>query len=198
MNVQHYCDQVRDAFNKDFIPKYLSVTSKTRNELINDKSDYAKILFEMINDQLALVADGTYLYCEKSANNKVQRLLYSGSKKRPHIKPFIVCTTTRYIIYAFGPYPVVDNDAKILTNILETSSEFRNLLMPGDLIILDRGFRDCIKNLNREYSITCHMPTCSHDQLTCYEANIMTFLSRIIMHPQRTPSTDLLGKKEIY
>ena len=27
---------------------------------------------------------------------------------------------------------------------------------------------------------------------------IMTFLRRILMHPQRTSSTDLLGKKEIY
>ena len=78
----------------------------------------------MKDDQLALVAEGTYLYCEKSANNKIQRLLYSGIKKRPHIKPFIVCTTTGYIINAFDPYPAVDNDVKILTNILKTLVDF--------------------------------------------------------------------------
>ena len=32
-----------------------------------------KLLFELDNDTLVLIADGTYLYCEKSLNNQLQR-----------------------------------------------------------------------------------------------------------------------------
>ena len=46
--------------------------------------------------------------------------------------------------------------------------------MSGDLIILDRGFRDCIKNLNKEYGIKCHMPTFSND-----EANNTRFVTKL-------------------
>ena len=61
---------------------------------------------------MVFIADGTYLYCEKSSNNMLQRELYSGQKKRHLIKPFVICASKGFIIDVFG---ATDNDAKILT-----------------------------------------------------------------------------------
>ena len=65
----------------------------------------------------------------------MQLKLYSDQKIRPPIQPFIVCLT----------YTAVDNDAKIITNILETQTEFRYLVALNDCFILGRGFRDFIQ-----------------------------------------------------
>ena len=99
-----------------------------------------KELHDLSDDQLALIADGTYLYCEKSFNNLIQRKLYSSQKKRPLIKPFVICASNGCIVDVFGPYPAVDNDAKIIEDILANNKAFRELLLPNDLLILDRGF----------------------------------------------------------
>ncbi len=50
----------------------------------------SKILYDLDPSQLVLIADGTYLYCEKSENSDTQRRLYSGQKKCHLIKPFVI------------------------------------------------------------------------------------------------------------
>lgn len=40
----------------------------------------AKLLFDMTDEQLAIVADDTYLFNEKSKDNNLQREMYSGQK----------------------------------------------------------------------------------------------------------------------
>ena len=102
-----------------------------------------------LNNQLCLIADGTYLYCQKSENNKMQRLLYSGQKKRQLIKPFIVCTTDGYIVDAYGPFAATVNDASILSYLLDNSN-LRELLVKNDVIVLDRGFRDVLHSLKND------------------------------------------------
>jgi hypothetical protein len=76
-SIQNYCDQVREALLKDFVPKYLSSKSKTRQDWLMDNSYYVKNLFDLNDDQLAIVCDGTYIYCEKSANHSFQRSSYN-------------------------------------------------------------------------------------------------------------------------
>jgi hypothetical protein len=44
----------------------------------------------MLDNQLGLIADGTYIYSQKTLNNKIQRLLYSDQKGRPLIEPLII------------------------------------------------------------------------------------------------------------
>ena len=134
-------------------------------------TDIVKRLFELNEDCLALIADGTYLYCEKSLNNKVQRKTYSGQKKRHLIKPFIIVTSDGHIVDVFGPYAATYNDAKIIENIFEKKDDFKKLIHPGDLLILDRGFRDIVKQLEKKYKIITKMPACSKEKLTTLEAN---------------------------
>lgn len=73
-----------------------------------------------------------------------------------------------------GPYPARDNDAKILTKVDQSSDTFRNL-RNGDILILDRGFRDCVKHFEQR-GFDVKMPSLVQSstlkgQLTTIEAN---------------------------
>ena len=64
----------------------------------------SKILYDLDPSQLVLIADGTYLYCEKSENSDTQRRLYSGQKKRHLIKPFVIVAENGVIVGIYGPF----------------------------------------------------------------------------------------------
>ena len=44
--------------------------------------------------------------------------------------------------------------------VLEENVDLRSLLRHGDIAILDRGFRDCVIELNESHKLAIHMPTC--------------------------------------
>ena len=96
------------------------------------------------------------MYCQKSENNKLQRLLYSGQKKRHLIKPFVVCARNGYIIDVFGPFAATANDASILLHL----KSLKDVALPNDLFILDRGFRDALKELTQKYGLLTKAPAC--------------------------------------
>jgi hypothetical protein len=132
-------------------------------------------------NNLAVITDGTYLYCQKSSDNTFQKKSWSVQKNASLVKPFVVCATDGYIVDVYGPYPAVDNDAKILRNVLETDRDLRQLLKPNDNIILDRGFRDSITHLETVYNFKTRMPTCkpiNKNQLTTIEANQSRFVTK--------------------
>ena len=41
-------------------------------------------------EQIVLIADGAYLFCQKSANSEFQRRTYSQHKRRHLVKPLII------------------------------------------------------------------------------------------------------------
>lgn len=96
--VSDYCAQLRISLIKDFVPIYLGSNHLSREEFLQKNTIFSKSLFNMTDDQLCIIADGTYIYCQKSSNNKLQRQLWSGHKKRPLIKPFVVCYPNGFII----------------------------------------------------------------------------------------------------
>jgi len=108
---------------------------------------------------LAFVADATYTYIDKSANNDFQRLTYNKQKKR--LKPMTICSTDGRIVDFYGLYVAVNNDATILTHVLDSNDDFKALIREGDIFLLDRGFRDCVKELSQKYQIQLQMPTCN-------------------------------------
>lgn len=92
----------------------------SREKLIqNHTRSFAQKLLET-EDLLILVADGTYIYIQKSSNNNLQRRCFSMHKYRPLVKPMIITTTTGYIVEVFGPYFADgnNNDAKIMEDLL--------------------------------------------------------------------------------
>jgi hypothetical protein len=166
---------------KDFVPKYLGANHIKRNEWLTHNTKIATKLYEMDNDQLAIITDGTYLYCQKSKDNTFQKKSWSVQKNASLVKPFVICATDGYIVDIFGPYPAVDNDAKILKNILSTNKDLRKLLKEKDHIILDRGFRDSINDLETVYKLKTHIPTCTpikQNHMSTIDANQSRFVTK--------------------
>jgi hypothetical protein len=171
--VGEYCSQVRKSLINDFVPKNLGASHLPRNDWIKQNTLISKELFNVENN-LILVADGTYCYCQKSSNNMFQRKAYSMQKSRPLVKPFVVCSTNGRIVDIYGLFPATDNDSTIIQKILETNKDLVKLIKPKDHILLDRGFRDSIQTLQNKYKLITHMPSCVHPRnkfLTTAEAN---------------------------
>ena len=91
-DVSRYLKQAREAFMKDFVPKNLGTTTMDRENWLKHNTRIAKELFNSKDEELVLVADGMYCYCQKSFNNSFQRKSFSVQKGRHLVKPFIICT----------------------------------------------------------------------------------------------------------
>lgn len=179
--VGHYCKQVRKALTKDFVPKYIGAAHLPREEWIKHNTDIVKELFTLNNQQFAIIADGTYCYCQKSSNNYFQRKSFSMQKKRHLVKPFVICSTDGLIVDIYGPYPATENDATIIQKVLDSDKDLKRLLKARDHLILDRGFRDAVEKLKKEYRFKTHMPTClppNQKQLTTLQANQSRFVTK--------------------
>ena len=104
-------------------------------------------LFNLKDDELAIVVDGTYGRCEKSGNNRFQYASWSAQKQDNLIKPFLICCANGYIIDCYGPFAANKNDAKIFEYILDRDIDLQRILESEKTsVFLDRG-KDLIKKL---------------------------------------------------
>ena len=72
-------------------------------------------------------------------------------KHRPLEKPVMIISTDGYILSVLGPYLAdkKNNDTSITDHILKTNvEEMRDWLQPGDVFVVDSGFRDSVELLN--------------------------------------------------
>lgn len=168
-----YIDAARAALTSDFVSKNLGFQNLSRQFLIENSSEMASELFcDGNNDRAIIVADGTYIFNNKSKNYDLQRRTYSEQKKRNLTKPMVFVTTNGKFIDVLGPYEASNNDASIMASILEAG--VMNL-EKGDIFLLDRGFRDCLPLLE-ERGFEAKMPefilkTDKTHQLTTEKAN---------------------------
>jgi len=110
----------RTALLSMFVPNFLGTNHISREDFITKHTrTMAKTLFAGGEDVCILVADGTYMYIEKSSNYKFQRRTFSLHKGRPLVKPMILVSSTGYILEVFGLYFAdgKNNDANILTSV---------------------------------------------------------------------------------
>ncbi len=64
--------QVREALMKSFVPLNLGFQHISRDAVLsNHQTVIATELLTNESDQIVLIADGTYLYCQKSSNNEL-------------------------------------------------------------------------------------------------------------------------------
>ena len=92
--VSRICHQMRTTVTKDFVPKYLGFQYMDRSTVLSQHQSV--ITTELLTDdpnQVVLTADGTYIYCHKSSNNKFQWRTYSSHKHRHLVKPMIITTS---------------------------------------------------------------------------------------------------------
>lgn len=103
--VGHIIESARKALMKYFVPSHLGFHHVSREAIIKYHTrPLAKQLLTNGSDAAILVLDATYLYVQKSANNMLQRKLFSLHKHRPLIKPMMIVATDGYIVSAIGPY----------------------------------------------------------------------------------------------
>jgi len=101
---------------------HLGLDHITRDNFIKEHTrNLAKDLFAEGEDVAILVANGTYVYIQKSSNYSFQRRTYSLHKGRPLVKSMMMVSTTGYILEVFGPYFAdgKNNDASILNNLVK-------------------------------------------------------------------------------
>lgn len=81
-------------------------------------------------------------------------MTYSLHKYRNLVKPFVVVATDGYIIDVRGPYPASMSDADIMKLLFQNENgPYRQYFRPGDIFILDRGFRDALPLLENIYQV---------------------------------------------
>ncbi len=134
---------IRELYNKyqtkHFVAHYLG-SQKPREFFLARNTPMTKQLFNLKDDELAIVADGTYGRCEKSLNNDFQYKTYSSQKQVSLIIPFIVSCANGYIIDCYGPFAANKKDAKIFEYILRRDVELQNILQADRTVLfLDRG-----------------------------------------------------------
>ena len=151
----------RKALVGYIVPRFLGFEHISRKEVVNILTRL--LAAELLADQPGrsiLILDGTYIYCQKSANNMLQTRTYSMHKGRPLVKPMLVVTTTGYIVSCLGPYfaDYQNNDAEITKHIVYSNKENINQwLQKGDIIVIDRGFHDALDYLQK-YEYKTLMP----------------------------------------
>lgn len=162
----------RDILLNNFVPIHLG--HQTRQWLLQHTTDLARLLYcEKDPEKCVIICDGTYIYTCSTSNYSHQRKIYSGQKRRHLFKIMKMISVDGSIIDVFGPFPATKNDAEILRIVFEQTS-FENILNAGDVILLDRGFRDCVNYLQSKQFVV-KMPEFitkgTHGQLTAKQGN---------------------------
>jgi hypothetical protein len=68
-----YCKQVRKALMHEFVKKNVGAKHQDRIEWLKHNTIFVEEFFTNYENKMVFIADGTYWYCEKSANNYFQR-----------------------------------------------------------------------------------------------------------------------------
>lgn len=78
--VGRHLNTAREALRKDFMNEHINYIPD-RNELLGKSTVMCNSLYNLEGNTAVLVADGTYLFINKSQNYKVQRESYTDQKK---------------------------------------------------------------------------------------------------------------------
>lgn len=174
--LRKYIKNARSSLLADYVPTVMGFDNITREQLLANQSVMARRLHAPDPTQAVIIADGTYIFCHKSKNYKLQRDTYNTQKGRNFTKPMVFVTTNGLYVDIMGPFPATQNDASIMQTIFEKSeASIMGKLLPGDVFLLDRGFRDCI-GLLEERGFNVKMPAFIEksdktSQLTAKKAN---------------------------
>lgn len=172
--LERLMNMAREILNQDFVPRNLGINHISRAEIAQRNLMIPNGLYGGEERRPIIIADGTYIYIEKSSNYLYQKKTYSLHKYRNLVKPFLLVCSDGYIIDILGPYPATTSDAHIINNEFSNeSSSLRQYFQTGDVFILDRGFRDSLALLEHcGYHVHVPLsPEVGESQLTTRAAN---------------------------
>ena len=154
-DISRWLDQIRRIIANDFTPLFLGINQK-REFFIGHNSISSKVLHNLKDDELAVVLDATYITIEQSKNNKFQYETWSSYKGKHLIKPFIACCSDGWIINVYSNFLAIDNEAKIIKNVIRNHSDIRELFTRNKTyLFVDRG-----KNFFNKIILTCFKIKC--------------------------------------
>lgn len=164
----------RNLLLRNFVPNHLGFGNRTREWLESHTTDLARLLY-CGNDpkKCVFICDGTYVYTCSTSNYAQQRKLYSGQKHRHLFKIMKIVSVDGSIIDVVGPFSANQNDATILRIVFEKTA-IEQIFNAGDVILVDRGFRDCVnflKSKNLDVKIPEFVQKGQKRQLTTNQAN---------------------------
>lgn len=174
-SIQRILKIVRYCLLREFVPQHLGFDHMQRNNVLERNLTIHKGIFgNQENTKAIIICDGTYAYIQKSSNFLFQRLTYSLHKFQNLLKPFLIVCSDGYIIDILGPFAATKSDASIMSDFInDENSVFHWFFEQNDVLILDRGFRDCVPGLEAcGYKV--HLPPTkeSNDtQLSTEQAN---------------------------
>lgn len=121
------------------------------------------------------VIDGTYSYIPKCSNFRTLRQSFSIHKSHHLLKFILIVALDGYILDVQDPYfsDSRNNDAILENEFERDAKRMEDWFRDGDILIVDRGYRDATELLAR-LGIIWKMPTLlqqGRNQLTTEEAN---------------------------
>lgn len=138
-----------------------------------------ELLADGNRERLIVICDGTYEYHESSANHRAQRNSYSMHKGDNLFKPFMIVSPNGFILDTFGPYTARMNDASIFNNLLE-DERFCSFFSPGDIFVLDRGFRDSVHAIQEKgFAVAIPSFSIANRQQETLEANHSRLVTKV-------------------
>ena len=135
-------DSVRQVLLNKLVPKYLGISHLSRSEAIQHNTSFSN---EFFAKNVTVIWEGTYFYTGIASSHDFQQSTYSGQKKRHLVKFMSLCLPDGYCLDTLGPFYGTANDASITNHILKTKAILAEWCDYGNLMIVDRGFRDVIE-----------------------------------------------------
>jgi len=169
--IVNYIKLAREDLHKNLVPKFINYNDCS--VLIAHNTSMAKTLFNIPNDN-TYIFDAIYRLARKSKNYAEQKQLWSEQKKMPLVKPMVGCLPNGWILFVLGPFNVTHNDATML-DCFRYSDEM-NTIHEGDIVLVDRGFRDVVNFLTTNKKLHVYYSRLS--QLDTIEANTSRFVTK--------------------
>lgn len=172
----------RNVLLQRFVPNHIGYENATRELLAQHTTDLAFMLY-CDNDRTKSVTiwDGTYIYTCGSSNYAHQRKLYSGQKRRHLFKIMKITAVDGFIIDVFGPFKATMNDSDISRKVFEQTT-IEKIFNPGDVVLVDRGFRDSVKFLKQkrlDVRIPAFIQKGTNGQLTTKQCNASRLVTKM-------------------
>lgn len=132
--------KIRPIVHNTVVPLYLY--NRSRQDLLDNTTPLSRKIYAVNNRKVVVTFDATYVFTIKSSNFDFQKSTYSKQFKRNLVK-FMLCVSTNGLIAAaYGPFDARKNDATILNEIINEQGSVFQQLRAGDVVVVDRGFRD--------------------------------------------------------
>ena len=137
-------DSVCQVLIDVLVPKYLGISHLSRSETIDHNTSFSN---EFFGEKVTIIWDDTYFYAGKTSSHEFQRATYSEQEKRHLVKFISLCLADGYCLDILRPFFGTANDATITSHITTTKNVLEGWCEAGDVMIVDRGFRDVCGSL---------------------------------------------------